>query len=370
MDFQLDEDQRALRDALDRLLQGEYSFEQRALRLRSGEGVDRAAWRHFAELGVLALPFPEALGGLGGGAVEAMVVAESMGRAMVLEPYLATVVLAGGVLRAAGGPMLDRWAPRIAEGAALLAFATEEAQSRWRLDSVETSSERTSEGWRLDGGKLLVLHGAQADALIVSARGAEGLSLFMVPTDAEGVSVRGYRGHDGIALADVRLEGVMLPRGAVIGEEGGGLPLLRRATDAGIAFVASEAVGLMQRLLDTTVAYLGTRKQFGVVLGSFQALQHAAADMLVATEIARSMAYYATSMRDEPDESVRTRALSAVKVQIGRCARTVAHNAVQLHGAIGMTEECDVSHAFRRLTAIDGFLGDADHHLSRYALQG
>jgi len=368
-------EQRALQDAVDRWVQREYGFLARERRRRDLPDGDPATWRQLAELGLLALPFPQALGGLGGGPVETMLAARSLGRALLLEPWLSTVVLAGSVLRAAGGEAASHWLPRIAEGTARASLACEEASSHGRLNHVGCRAAAESSGWRLDGRKLLVLQARGADAVIVSARTAgdvdaeSGVSLFLLDPRSPGLQWRHYDTHDGLSASDLTLVGMLLPRHALIGPVDAGLPLLREAVDRTIGALAAEAWGLMELLLETTVEHLKTRQQFGKPLASFQVLQHAAVDMLIATEQVRSMACYASSAADWDDAAARGLAMSAVKVMVGRCARQAAQLAVQLHGAIGLTDECVVSHAFRRLMAIELQFGDVQHHLARHAAQ-
>ncbi len=370
MDFDLNEDQRLLKDSVERLLADRYDFETRKRYMQEPEGWDRKMWSAYAELGLLGLPFAEKHGGFGGGAVEMMIIAEAFGRALALEPYLATVVLSGGCVRlGASERMQSEILPKLAEGNLLLALAHFEPQARYDLADVETAARRDGEGYVIDGTKSLVLHGDAADKFVVSARlsGASrdpgGIGLFLVDAQAPGVSRRGYRTVDGLHAAEISLSGVRAGAKAVIGEPGEALPLIERVADAAIAFLAAEAVGAMTATQEMTVEYLKTRKQFGAPIGSFQALQHRAADMLVMLEQARSMAYYATMMADEADALERRKAISAAKVQIGRSARFVGQQAIQLHGGMGMTMEYKVGHYFKRMTMIDTLFGDADHHL-------
>jgi len=377
MNFDLSDEQRMLQDSVQRLLAERCSFEQRLAHRAEPKGYSGALWKHYAEMGLLGLPFAEADGGLGGGPVDILLVMQAMGRALALEPYLATVVLAGGLLREAGSEAQRRaLAPAIAAGELTLAFAHAEAQSRHTLADVATTAREQAGGWLLDGAKRYVVGGDSADRLIVSARSAgsardrDGLSLFLVDANAPGVMRRGYRTQDHCRAADIRLDRVTVGPEAKLGPAGGALPAIERAVDAATAALCAEAVGVMERLHEITVEYLKVRKQFGVAIGSFQALQHRAVDMLVAIEQARSMALYATMMCADPDVDERTRAVSAAKVQIGRSARFVGQEAIQLHGGIGMTEECQAGHYFRRLTMIEMQFGDTPHHLRRLARAG
>jgi len=374
MDFSLTDDQNALREAVERYVRREYDFQVRESRRRRGCDSDPRFWSDLAKLGVLALPFNEKHGGLNGSAADLFVVAQVFGRALLLEPWFACVILAGGVLRAADGPAAGQWLPRVADGSARLALAHEEVDSSWNLASVRTTAVRQAQGFLLHGTKVLVQHAGVADRILVTARtsgGADdpsGVSLFLVDPAAAGVRLRHYRTYDGHPAADVMLDAVWVDLGALVGEQDNALPAVQQAVDRGIAVLAAEAVGLMELLLDTTVEHLKTRRQFGKPLAAFQALQHGAVDMLMATEQVRSMALLATAAADNPDAAARARSMSAVKVLVGRAGRQAAQLAVQLHGAIGLTDECIVSHAFRRLTAIDAQFGDSQHHLALYTL--
>ncbi|HXW26371.1 MAG TPA: acyl-CoA dehydrogenase family protein [Xanthobacteraceae bacterium] len=374
MDFEFTEEQRLLKDSVGRLLADRYGFEQRKAYMTEPNGFGQAPWRQYAELGLLGLPFEEAHGGSGGGPVETMIVAEAFGRALALEPYLATVVLAGGLLRH-GGSAEQRKAvlPKVADGSLLLAFAHSERQARYDLSDVATAAKRDGAGFILDGQKSVVLAGNAADQLIVSARVAgnrrdrDGLALFIIDARAPGVTRRDYATVDGQRAADVTLANVKAGPEAVVGEAGAALPLIERVVDEAMAALAAEAVGAMAAMHELTVDYLRTRKQFGVPIGSFQVLQHRAVDMFVALEQARSMAMLATMMVGEPDAGERRKAVAAAKVQIGRSGRAVGQGAIQLHGGIGMTMEYKVGHYFKRVTAIDMTFGDADHHLGLLA---
>jgi len=374
MDFDLSDEQRMLQDSVARLVAEHYGFEQRKAYEAQPKGYSGALWSRYAEMGLLGLPFAEEDGGFGGGPVETMIVMQTLGRALALEPYLATVVLAGGVLRDAGSPA-QRAAhiPAIASGELTLALAHSETQARFDLARVETSAQREGAGWVISGAKRFVLSGDSADKLIVSARtrgeanDSDGVTLFIVDAKAPGVTCRGYRTQDHGRAADIGFDAVRVGPDALIGEAGAALPVIEHAVDAAIAALCAEGLGVMERAHELTVDYLKVRKQFGVAIGSFQALQHRAVDMLVAIEQARSMALYATMMCSEPDPVERSRAISAAKVQIGKSGRFVSEEAIQLHGGIGMTEECQVGHYFRRLTVIEMMFGDTPHHLGRVA---
>jgi pimeloyl-CoA dehydrogenase small subunit len=377
MDFALTEEQELLRHSVQRLFADHYAFDARKRYAQEPGGYSRALWARYAELGLLGLPFAEEHGGSAGGPVETMIVMEEVGRALALEPYLSTVVLAGGLLRLGSGKALCAdLVPKIAGGDLMLAFAHAERQSRYDLADVAASARREGAGYVLDGAKSLVLHGDSAGKFIVSARlsggqrDRDGLALFVVDAAAKGVSTRGYGTVDGLRAAEVTLAGVRVDAGAAIGEPGKAYPLIERVVDTAIAALAAEAVGAMTAMHEQTVDYMKTRKQFGVTIGSFQALQHRAAEMLVALEQARSMAMLATMMAAEENVRERRQAVSAAKVQIGRSARIVGHGAIQIHGGIGMTMEAKVGHYFKRVTTIDATFGDADYHLGLLAESG
>jgi pimeloyl-CoA dehydrogenase small subunit len=377
MDFSLTDEQRLLKESVERLLADRYSFEARQRFMDEPTGWSRALWRSYAELGLLGLPFEDRHGGVGGGPVETMIVMEALGRALALEPFFATVVLAGGLLRlGADEAMRAALVPKIAAGDLLLAFAHAERQSRYDLANVATTARRDGADYILDGAKSLVIHGDCADRLIVSARLAgarrdrDGIGLFVVDADAAGLSRRAYPTVDGLRAAEVTLSGVQVGPDRVLGEPGKAFPLIAQVVDAAIAALAAEAVGAMAAMHESTVEYLKTRKQFGVPIGNFQVLQHRAAEMQIALEEARSMAFFATMMAEEPDPTERRKAIAAAKVQIGRSGRFVGQQAIQLHGGIGMTMEYKVGHYFKRVTMIDAMFGDADHHLAELARLG
>jgi pimeloyl-CoA dehydrogenase small subunit len=376
MNFDLSDEQQMLQDSIGRLLRKEYGFEQRRRYLAEADGWSRAIWAQLAAQGFLALPFDARHGGLGQGPVETMLVMEALGRALALEPYLGGVVIAGGILRAgASAAQCEALVPRIAAGELVMVLAQAERQSRHALDDVLTHARRDGADYVLDGCKILVAHGNAADQFIVSARtagartDAGGISLFRVAAEAPGLRRRSYRTQDGLMAADLILSGVRVAAADMIGEAGQGPRLLERAADLAIAALAAEAVGAMQAALDLSVDHLKQRRQFGVAIASFQALQHHAAEMLVELEQARSMAIYAALMVDEADPAQRRRALAMVKVQIGRSGRRVGQLAVQLHGGVGVSEEHPVGHYLKRLAAIETAFGDSHFHLARLAAQ-
>ncbi len=377
MDFDLSDEQRLLKDSVERLLAERYAFDARKKYGATPEGFSREMWAQYAELGILGLPFAEEHGGFGGGPVETMIVMEAFGGVLALDPYLATVILGGGLVQSAGSDALKgEVLPRIADGSLRLAFAHAERQARYDLADVVTTAKKDGAAWVLDGEKSLVLHGDTADKLIVSARAGGsrrehgGIGLFLVDGNAPGVSRRGYPTQDGQRAAEVTLQNVRVEPHHVLGESEAGFPKIQGVVDSAIAALCAEAVGAMAAMHAQTVEYLKTRKQFGVTIGSFQALQHRAVDMFVAVEQSRSMTMFATMMAQEGDAEERARAMSAAKVQIGRAAKFVGQNAVQLHGGVGMTMELKLGHYFKRVTMIDVMFGDADHHLTKLAAAG
>jgi pimeloyl-CoA dehydrogenase small subunit len=377
MDFDLSEEQRMLKESVDRLVAERYSFEQRKAYGKEAGGWNRDLWKQYADMGLLSVPFEEKYGGFGGGAVETMIVMEAFGRGLVLEPYFATVVLAGGVIRMGGSEEQKKAIlPKIADGSLLMAYAYAERQSRYDLADVLTTAKKDGAGWVLDGEKTVVIHGDCADKLVVVARVSggqrdkDGLGLFLVDAKAAGVSRRSYPTQDGVRGADITLKGVKVAAGDVIGEAGKAWPLIERVSHSAIAALAAEAVGAMSAMQDITVEYLKTRQQFGVPIGSFQALQHRAVDMLVALEQGRSMAMYGTMMAEDPNAEERAKAMAATKVQIGKSAKYVGQQAIQLHGGIGVTMEYKVGHYFMRTTVMETQFGDTDHHLAALARAG
>jgi len=377
MDFDLTDEQRLLKDSVDRLIADQYQFEQRKKYLAQPDGWSREAWQQFAELGLLGLPFAEQFGGFGGGPVETMIVMEAFGRGLVLEPYFATVILGGGLLRhAATQAQQQALIPEVAQGKLKLAFAHVERQSRYDLADVATTARRDGAAWVLDGAKSVVLHGDCADRLLVTARTAgdrrdrAGIGLFLVDPSASGVTRRGYPTQDGLRAAELTLSGVCVSAGDILGDPGAALPVIEHVADEAIAALCAEAVGTMQVMHETTLEYLKTRQQFGRPIGQFQVLQHRSVDMLVALEQARSMAMFAAVMAAEENATERRRAMAAAKVQIGRSGKHIGQEAIQLHGGIGMTMEYKVGHYFKRMTMIDMLFGDADTHLATLARLG
>jgi len=347
MDFSLSSDQLLIKESVDRFVGDAYGAERRRAIVAGNEGFSRDHWRTFASLGWLGIALPESQGGFGGSPVESMILMEAFGRGLVVEPYLPTVVLGGNALAFGGahGDLLEQ----MIEGELLLSLAYAEDGSRYDEGLVETRARRDGDDLVIDGKKRGVLFGAVADKLVVSVR-TRGLS-----QDRHGIT---------LVLVDGDAQ-------AIVGELDGGLAILERTLDYGIAALAAEAVGIMSVMHATTVDYLKARTQFGVPIGSFQVLQHRAVDMLMSLEMARSMCYYGTmALSSSESDPQRRRALSATKVQIARSGRYVGQQAIQLHGAIGMTEEYHVGHYFKRMSMIELALGDVDHHLRRYVALG
>lgn len=371
MDFDLTDEQKMLNETVTRFVADAYGFQQREHVLKTSEGWSRKTYAELAEMGLLALPFAEEDGGFAGGGVEMMIVMEAMGRGLMVEPFFATVVLAGGVLRhGASAEQRAEIVSGIVTGERILALAHNEKGLPRHTLEVRMRANPSGGGWALDGQKIAVIHGQSADTLIVSAQTDDGAALFLVDAKAAGVAMTSARGYDGIPVATVSFSGVTVAQDALIGSVGGADAILQRVfEDATVALVA-EALGAMSETFDATVEYLKTRKQFGVAIGSFQALQHRAVEMLMQLELSRSMVILAALSTDiEPTQ--RARNISAAKAQIGKSARIIGQEAVQMHGAIGITAEYKVGHAFKRLTAIDALLGDRDYHLDKLVeLQG
>src|SRR5437868_839714 len=377
MDFDLSEEQRLLKESVDGLLGSSYEFEQRKKYMAEKGGWSKSAWNKLAEQGLLGLPFSEDDGGFGAGAVETMIVMEALGKALVLEPYLPTVVIGGGFLRRGGSA--EQKAAHISgiiDGSKSFAFAQLEKNSRYDLNDVLTSAKKKGGAYVIDGEKFVVINGENADTLVVTARtnggqrDKSGIGVFLVPANSKGVTKKCYPTQDGLHAADITFTGVEVGSEAAIGDPDGALPLIERVVDEARTAMCAEAVGAMDESLKTTIEFLKTRKQFGVPIGSFQTLQHRAADMFVAVEQARSMSMFATMASDFDDARERATAVAAAKVQIGKSAKFVGQQAIQLHGGIGMTQEAKIGHYFKRLTIIENTLGDTDYHLRRVTESG
>jgi pimeloyl-CoA dehydrogenase small subunit len=373
MDFSYSEEQTLLRNSVSKYLADKYTFDSWRKFTRSDLGRDPAHWKQFAELGLLAAPLPEEHGGLGGGAVDAAVVMEEFGKALVVEPYVPTVIIGGGLLKHGGSDaQKSEWLNKIAAGETMMAFAFAEPQGRYNLADLTTSAKKQGSGYVLNGQKAVVIGAPWANQLIVTARTAggqrdtKGVSVLLVDKKAKGVSSRDYPTVDGLRAAEITFENVEVPAANVIGPADDALPLIERVVDEAIAATCAEATGCMKVLVDTTVAYSKQRKQFGVPIGKFQVLQHRMVDMFVNYEQSVSITLMVTLKLDESDAE-RAKAASAAKVTIGKSGRFVGQSAVQIHGGMGMTDELNVGHYFKRLTMIDALYGNADHHLKRYA---
>ena len=374
MEFDYTEEQLALQETLQKFVARDYDFEKRRGFSRSEPGYSPAAWAQYAELGLLSLPFPEVHGGLGGNAVDVMVVMEQIGRGLLLEPYLSSVVTCGGLIRdAASEAQKDKLLPAIGAGKLQIALAAYEAGGRYNLSHVNCRAQSQGAGWQLSGHKSVVLDGASAQHFLVAARTAgnagdrEGISVFLVPRDAQGVTVKSYATQSGGRAADLLLQNVVLQADALIGAAGRGLPIMERAVDQACAALCAEALGIMTALNQATLEYLKTRKQFGVAIGTFQALKHKMADMLIAAEQSRSMAIIAAVNADSQNAASRRRAIAAAKAYIGQAGRLVGQQAVQMHGGMGVVDDLIVSHYFKRLTMIDLTYGDVDYQLAYFS---
>lgn len=372
MDFNFTQEQQQFSDALRRWVEKDYTFEHRNKIVYSEKGVSDSAWTALAELGMTALPIPEEQGGFNGSAVDMLVVMQELGRGIVVEPYFATV-LGAEFLKLAGKQ--EALLEKIGTGELKLACALGEKQSRHELFNIATTCKPDNDGYVINGAKTVVLHGTQADQLIVSARSngkqrdTDGISLFVVPADTAGITRRDYRTIDGQRAADISFTDVKLPASALLGNVDAGWEVLDAAADYGTALLCAEAVGVMEVLITSTLEYLKTRKQFGVPIGKFQALQHRMADMFIHLEQSRSMATLAAVKVSSANAEERRRTVSAAKVRIGQAIKYVGQQAVQLHGGIAVTNELPASHYFKRSAMIELTLGDTDHHFARFVAQ-
>ncbi len=372
MDFSFTDEQSMLRDTVASYLADHYDFDTRRTAIKSASGWRPEVWKAFAEeLGILGAAFPEELGGLGGGPTDNMVVMEEFGKALVVEPYLGTVVIGGGFLKHAAPAGAEEIIGKIIAGEVTIAFAYAEPQGRYNLANLVTTARKDGSGYVLNGHKAVVIGAPWATHLIVTARtgggqrDAGGVSVFLVDKTAGGVVTRDYPTVDGRRASEVFFENVSVPAEALIGQEGGGLPLVEQVVDEAIAATCAEACGVLRRLHEGTLEYTKQRKQFGQPIASFQVLQHRMVDMFIQLEQAISMTYMAHIKLGEP-AAERAKSLSAAKVQIGRACKFVGQNAIQLHGGMGMTDEMAIGHYFKRATLIEGEFGSVDHHLRRY----
>jgi alkylation response protein AidB-like acyl-CoA dehydrogenase len=369
MDFNLSKEQELLRDGLAKFLSTRYDLEKSRAAAKTGLGWQPEIWRSFAdELGILGATFGEDVGGIDGGPVELMVISEELGRALVVEPYVDTVVVCGGLLQRAGGARARTLLEQVVAGEAIVALAAGEADLGDHWATAATTAERDGEEWVLNGAKTMAMTAPLATHLLVTATTAAGLSLFLVDmTPARGgLTMTGYRTVDDRRAADLVFDDLRLPADALVGEDGQAWPSLTQARDEGAAAVCSEAVGCMRKVLADTVEYCKQRQQFGVPIGSFQVLQHRMVDMHIEVEQA-SAAVLLAVVHLSDEAALRARAVSAAKATVGRAARFVGQQSVQLHGGMGMTEELAIGHYFKRLTAVQYEFGSTDHHIGRYA---
>ena len=374
MDFSLNEEQRILKDSADRFVREHCSFDRRRALVSDEPGYSEENWRRMAELGWLGACVPEVCGGIGGGPVETMLLMEAFGAGLVPEPYFPSVVLGGNLVATAGSEAQKQaLLPALAAGDLKLAFACVEAQAGYDLFDVETTAERRDGGYVVNGAKGVVLGAPTADRIIVCARTAggsrdrDGIGLFLVDRIAGGVQLRGYRTVDGLPAAEVAFENVMVDEDATLGDPQGAWPTIEAVAERAVAALCAEAVGAMDVIVNSTAEHLKTRRQFGRPIGTFQVLQHQFADMVIASEEARSMTYAATLRLEGSDPALRAKTVSGAKHVIGRNGRLIGQRGIQLHGGMGMTEEVGVGHYFKRLTMIDLTFGDHAYHLRRYA---
>ncbi|MBP0591515.1 acyl-CoA dehydrogenase family protein [Paraburkholderia sp. LEh10] len=365
MNFNLNAEQQLLQDSVRRFVDKEYGFDTRTALIKARSTSSAQHWQTFAENGWLAAALPESCGGLGGTLIDSVLIAHEFGRALVVEPWLGCAVLAAQTLLAAGSPsQRERWLPQLADGSRKFALAYSEAQSRGFPEPVDLRAQVTSNGYALSGTKTLVIGGANADSFIVSALtpDADGITLFLVHADAPGLSRRVLPLHDGSFAAELTFERVPVTREAMLGEPGEGLAALRHGLAQATAALCAELVGGMEKAIELTADYLKVRKQFGVPIGSFQALQHRIADMAAEMEVARSMLYALLASIENDDEAARQHCVSQAKSLIGRAARFVCAQAIQLHGGMGMTEECQVGHYYKRAVVAEVLFGTSDAH--------
>lgn len=373
MNFSLSEEQSMLADSVRRFIDTDYDFETRQKIAADDSGFSSDMWRTFAELGWTAVLFAEEDGGLDGGPIELMLMMEQFGRGLVVEPYLANVILAGGVLKRAASPaQKERWLAPLIGGELQSALAFAEPQGRYDIENVVTTAVRQGDDYVLNGSKAFVLNGGAAELLIFPARTSggqtdtSGISLFAVPAATGGLDIRSYPTVDAMQAAEVRLEDVTVPADHLLGTEDGGFEVLRNTVDDATLAVCAEAVGIMQTMHDKTLEYSKNRVQFGVPIGTFQALQHRLVDTMIACEQSRSLLYWTVMLAASKSPDAR-RAISALKYQVGTAGTHVAREAVQLHGGMGVTWELDIAHFFKRITAIELSFGNADGHLDRFA---
>jgi alkylation response protein AidB-like acyl-CoA dehydrogenase len=375
VDFSYTEEQQMLQESVQKFVQKNYEFDSRKEIIASEKGFSEENWQLFAELGWLTVPFKEEDGGFGGSAVDMIVMMEEFGKAMLVEPFTPTTVICGGLISTLGSDeQKAELIPQIMEGGLQLGCAYAETGSRFNLASVSTSAVAEGDSIKISGQKIAVINGSNADKLLVVARdsGAEsdrkGISIYLVDADAEGVSKKVYANVDGKKAAEITLDSVVVPASQRLGEIGTAITALEAVIDRATVAISAEAVGALEALLHKTVEYSKTRKQFGTAIGTFQALQHRMADMFIECQLARSIVIRAAMELDSAANDVeKARAVSAAKSRVGKAIRKVGQEAIQIHGGIGMTEELDVGHLFKRVTALDLMFGNADYHTDRFA---
>ncbi|MEC7250990.1 MAG: acyl-CoA dehydrogenase family protein [Pseudomonadota bacterium] len=373
MDFSFTEEQTLLQESVSRFMQNDYGFEARQKNASTEQGFSAENWQTFAELGWLGVPFSEADGGFGGGAIETALMSEQFGRGLLIEPFLATVILAGGAIKHGGSEeQKSQYLPGIIDGSKHAALAFVEPQARFNIADITTTATADGDGYVLNGYKAVVLNGPQADFLVVSARTSgeqrdeDGVSLFVMDAATAGISRRDYPTVDAFRASEITFENVKIGADSLIGEAGKGLPILQQAIDDGVLSVGAEAVGCMEVLYKDTVEYCKQREQFGQPIGKFQVLQHRMVDMFMEHEQSKSLMFMAAMRMAEGYGAEAQKAVSAFKVQVGKSGKFVGQNAVQLHGGMGMTEELNIGHYFKRLTIIDTLFGNVDFHLQRF----
>ena len=373
MDFSFSDEQSLLKDSVERFIQNDYAFAARQKLVKTEPGFSPKNWRTYAELGWLGVPFSEADGGFGGGPIETMLIMEQFGRGLVVEPFVPTVVLVGGMLRLAGkSAQKEKYLARIVAGELQGAFAFAEPQGRFNLADLTTAAVKSGDGYVLNGHKAVVINGPSADLLVVSARtsgqqrGRGGISLFLVDANTPGITRRDYPTVDALRASEVRFENVVVGKNAVLGRVGRAIDVIEQAVDEATLAIGAEAVGCMEVLYKATVEYCKTREQFGQPIGKFQVLQHRMVDMFMEYEQSKSLMFMAAMRLAEGYGPAAQKAVSAFKVQVGKSGRFVGQNAVQLHGGMGMTDELAIGHYFKRLTMIDTMFGNVDHHLKRF----
>ena len=373
MNFSLSAEQQMLQDSISKFVQKDYDFDTRMKLVKSETGYSQDNWKLFAELGWLMVPFSESDGGLGGSAADLMVVMEELGKGIVIEPFLATTVLAGGAIAKAGTQaQKDTLLGGIMEGGLQLALACSEPKSRYELANVATTAQKNNQGYILNGHKAVVLNAAAAHKIIVAARTSgnandkTGISLFVVDAESEGVAIQAYRTQDGGRAAEVRLENVLVSADQLLGTEGDALPVIESVLDRATLAICAEAVGAMEVIIQKTVEYTKTRVQFGVPIAKFQALQHRMADMFIEQQQAKSIVLMA-AMKLDQDSADSAKAIAAMKSLVGRASRKVGQEAIQIHGGIGVTDELDVGHYFKRMTMIELLFGNSDYQTQRFS---